>query len=115
VVQITQPVEFTSVYKLENVVYSNMELKGQYMRNTETKGIIRVECEELKLAHPACEIYVIPPQCRHGLEENHMIKLLNHAILQRKTDPPAYAMLDKGGVLIQQGVENYSSRFTGYF
>ena len=104
-VQVTQPVEFTSVYLIEKVVYDHMELEGRYVRNTQTKGLMRLECEELQLAHPACEVYVIPPPCRHGLEENHVDQIIESCNFTEVLNPPTHAILAKGGVLVQQGVE----------
>ena len=104
-VQITQPVEFTSVYLMEKVVYDHMELEGRYVLNTQSKGIMRLECEELPLAHPACEVYVIPPPCRHGLEENHIDQIIESCNFTEVLNPPTHAILAKGGVLVQQGVE----------
>jgi hypothetical protein len=104
-VQVTQPVEFTSVFLMEKIVYNHMELEGRYARNTETKGLMRLECEELELAHLACEVYVIPPPCRHGLEESHIDQIIDSCNFTEVLNPPTHAILAKGGVLVQQGVE----------
>jgi len=87
------------------VVYDHMELEGRYVLNTQSKGIMRLECEELPLAHPACEVYVIPPPCRHGLEENHIDQIIESCNFTEVLNPPTHAILAKGGVLVQQGVE----------
>jgi hypothetical protein len=108
-VLITQPIEFLAVQNLINVAYSGMELHGRYVRTSESKEIMRIECEELKLVHPVCELHKLPQQCRFSLQDNHIDQIIDFCNFTKVMHPTTYAMTTNGGVLIQQGVDTITA------
>ena len=113
-VTVTQPTEFMGVWPLYPIVYENIRIQGsnsfmEFFKNVETHSFIMAECDKSELAHPMCEFYQIPPNCKHSLEEARVADIINFCNFTLASNIPSFQLLEQGGVLIQESVETLTA------
>jgi hypothetical protein len=110
-VTITQPTEFMSVWPLYPVVYDNIRIQGHthtqlFFKSTESHTIMLADCAQNGLAHPFCQISSLPATCKHNLEEAKVMEIIDSCNFTITEMYPPYYMLNRGGILIQQGADS---------